>query len=134
MTREYHELPPEVDTQAELYHALTRPDGGYPAISQEQWNKEADAQSEWYRADPRPAEKPHMTSWDYLIMATLDGVEYWLPNDEEWFDVVAVDHTNRLAAFTGFCEMNDFEYEDSDYRYKLDPSDGKLKCKFEIKS
>ena len=70
-----------------------------------------------------------MTSWDYVIMATLDGVEYWLPNDEEWFHIVAVDHTHRVARETGFCEMNDFTYED---RNVVDPADGQLKCKFEF--
>jgi hypothetical protein len=130
-----HENPPQVDTQAELYHALTRPDGGYPVITREQWNRESEAQREWYanstdRELRRNDNRPVMTPWDYLLMGTIEGIEYWLPNDETWFDIVAVDHTNRLAAYTGFCEMNDFEYADSDYRYQFDPFDNQIKCKF----
>lgn len=128
-----HQHPPKSTDQNELYHELTRPDGGYIAISKEQWDRESESQREWYATDPRPETRPAMTNWDYLVMDTLDSVEYWLPNDEEWFHVIAVDHTNRLARETGFCEMNDFTYEDSDYRNVMDPSDGQLKCKFEVK-
>lgn len=132
-----HEYPPTADTQAELYHALMRPDGGYIAITQEQWNRESNERREWYanstdRELRRNDNRPVMTPWDYLIMGTIEGIEYWLPNDETWSDVVAVDHTNRLAALTGFCEMGDFEYADSGYRYALDPSDKQIKCKFQI--
>ena len=90
---------------------------------------------EEYRADCKlPIKEQKRRGWDYLIMATLDGVEYWLPNDEEWFDVIAVDHANEIAEFTGFCEMDDFEHENSDYRFVMDPADGQLKCKFSILS
>ena len=86
-----------------------------------------------YRADCKlPAKDQKRTPWDYLLMSTLDGVEYWLPNDEDWFHVVAVDHKNHLAKETGFCEMDDFEHDNSDYRFVMDNSDKQLKCKFKI--
>jgi len=117
-----HEYPPKSIDQSELYRELVRPDGGYIAVTHEAWDADCE----------KPMGQRSLGPWDYLIMATLDGVEYWLPNDETWFHVIAVDHTNRLAKETGFCEMDDFTYDDSEYRFVMDPSDKQLKCKFEI--
>lgn len=110
--------PPKSLCQKELYHELMRPDGGYPTITREQWDIEC-------------AKREYTSNWDYLITSTLEGVEYWLPNDEDWFYILAVDHTHRLAAHTGFMEMDDFDYEDSEYRFTLDPTTGSLRPKFQ---
>ena len=116
--------------QSALYLDLIN---NYPVISREQWDHESALQRKWYQSENRdPDTRPPSTPWDYLLLATLDGVEYWLPNDEDWFDIMAVDHTNKLAIATGFCEMYDFTYEESDYRFVMDPSDNQLKCKFQI--
>lgn len=111
--------------QSPLYLDLT---DNYVAVTRATWKN-----AETYRAANGKFPEGY-NGWDYLLMATLDGVEYWLPNDEEWFDVVAVDHTNKIAEFTGFCEMDDFEHENSDYRFTMDPADGQLKCKFSFLS
>lgn len=111
--------PPKSTQQDELYHELMRPDGGYPTITKEQW-------------DIACSNKNYSQPWDYMIVATLDGIEYWVPNDEDWLYIIAVDHTHRLATSTGFMEMNDFDYEDSEYRFTYDPMDQQLKCAFMV--
>lgn len=66
---------------------------------------------------------------DYFKVYERAGVTYYLPNDEEWGAVVAVDFLNELALYTGFYETDDFEHPDSDYHMVV--SDGKLMCKFQ---
>lgn len=66
---------------------------------------------------------------DYYLWGIIKGIEYWIPNDEEWFDIIAIDRPAKLAHFTEFCEMADFEADDSDYVIVND--NGRLVCKFE---
>jgi len=65
---------------------------------------------------------------EYCFRGEINGIEYWLPNDETL--TIRVRHKESgLEKDTDFYEMDDFEYPDSDYAYVL--KDGKLMCKFE---
>jgi hypothetical protein len=66
---------------------------------------------------------------DYYYMGTIKGVEYYTPNDEDWMFIIALDHKNKLAADTGFLEMDDFEHQDSDYVFVC--HNGELMCEFQ---
>jgi len=98
---------PTSTEQPELYREL---DDNYPTITQDQWNDAKTYLNETGRW-------PDGHGWDYLIMDTILGVEYWLPNDESWFEIMAVDHANKLAVGTGFPEMDDLSYPDSEYAF-----------------
>lgn len=65
---------------------------------------------------------------DYFKVLTLDGIDYYLPNDEDWGGVVAISHTDELALYTGFYETDDFEHPGSDYAMVV--VDGKMGCRF----
>lgn len=93
--------------QPELYHELV---SEYHNINQDEWEAAKQFLKKW-------GSWPEDHGWDYLVMDTINGVEYWLPNDESWFDIMAVDHTNKLAVGTGFPEMDDMSYPDSEYAF-----------------
>lgn len=57
---------------------------------------------------------------DYLCQFEKDGVKFYLPNNEDWFHVIAVDHENKLALETGFCEYDDIEADHGEYRWVFD--------------
>lgn len=65
---------------------------------------------------------------DFFKVAEIDGILYYLPNDETWGGVIAIDNAAKLAIDTSFYEMDDMEYPDSDY--KIVNHKGKLGCKF----
>lgn len=69
---------------------------------------------------------------DYILMDTIDDIEYYTPNDEDWGSIVALSHEHKLATYTGFYEMDDMAAEDSDYKQIV--HDGELKCVFEVQS
>ena len=54
-------------------------------------------------------------SCDYFLVATIDGIEYYAANNEQWGTIIAVDHNSKLAVDTQFYEMDDMQYPDSDY-------------------
>ncbi|PNV83808.1 MAG: hypothetical protein C0610_16645 [Desulfobacteraceae bacterium] len=68
----------------------------------------------------------------YQYVATYEGVEYWLPNDES-LTIRCVKRKmpddEDIEQDTDFYEMDDFEASDSDYR--MVEHLGKLVCKFE---
>ena len=66
---------------------------------------------------------------DYIKVGDIGGMEYYCPNDEDWGCVIALDHEHKLATDTGFFEMDDMEYPDSDYAIVY--SDGQLMPRFE---
>lgn len=66
---------------------------------------------------------------DYFKVGDIGGVLYYAPNDETWGCVIAVSHEHKLARDTGFYEMDDMEYPDSDYAQVV--HNGQLMCKFE---
>ena len=66
---------------------------------------------------------------DYVKLDTINGIEYFTPNDEDWGAIVAVSREQELAIDTGFFDMIDMEDEDSDYAQVV--KDGKLMCRFE---
>ncbi len=70
-------------------------------------------------------------SCDYFKVGKVNGILYYSPNDESWGAIIAVDHKNKLAINTGFYEMDDMEYIDSDYAQVC--HNGKLMCIFETK-
>ena len=65
---------------------------------------------------------------DYFLVATIEGIEYYSPNDEGWGGIIAVDHTNKVAVNTTFYEMDDMGYPGSDYAQVF--TNGKLTCRF----
>ena len=67
---------------------------------------------------------------DYFLVGDIKGIKYYTPNDESWGSIIAVDHKNELAHATGFYEMDDMEYPDSDYAIVC--HEGKLMCQFEV--
>ena len=67
----------------------------------------------------------------YQLVATYEGVEYWLPNDEELHIRCIkrkMPHDEDLEQDTDFYEMDDFKADDSDYRFV--EHEGRLVCKF----
>ena len=66
---------------------------------------------------------------DYFLVGTVENITYWSPNDEDWGAIIAMDDINKLAIDTGFYEMDDMDYPDSDYAIVLD--DGILKSRYE---
>lgn len=66
---------------------------------------------------------------DYFKVDTIKGIEYYAPNDEDWGCIIAVSHEHKVAIDTGFYEMDDMEYKDSDYAQVV--QDGQLMCEFE---
>lgn len=101
------EQAPTSIEQPELYRELV---DNYAVINQHQWQTAKDHLHKFNAW-------PDGYGWDYLIVETIDGIDYWLPNDESWFDIMAVDHTNKLAIGTGFPEMDDLSYPDSEYAF-----------------
>lgn len=72
-----------------------------------------------------------LRSADYYRVATISGIDYYTPNDEDWGAIIAVSVADQLAHDTGFFEMDDMEapapYDD----YVQVVSNGSLMCKFE---
>ena len=71
-----------------------------------------------------------IVSADYYECGLIDGINYYTPNDEDWGGIIAVDHVNKKACYTGFYEMDDMEVPDSDYAIVL--HEGALMCRFEL--
>jgi hypothetical protein len=67
---------------------------------------------------------------DYFKLDTIDTIEYYTPNDEDWGAIVAVSHEHELATNTGFYDMSDMETIGSEYAQVID--DGVIKCSFEV--
>jgi len=70
-----------------------------------------------YTFGPWRNDKGEMNSFDYYYMATIDGMKYYTPNNEDWGPIIVIDEEGKLAESTGFYEMDDMEYKDSDYRF-----------------
>ena len=80
-----------------------------------------------YVATDEEIEAIKRTRWDgadYLCQFEKDGVKFYLPNNEDWFDVIAVDHEHKLAVSTGFCEYGDIKADHGEYTHRF--HDGKL--------
>lgn len=75
-------------------------------------------------------ENDKMNNFDFYHMATINGLDYYTPNNEDWGAIIVMDHKNELAEWTGFYEMDDMEapapYDD----YAFIEHDGKLVPKF----
>jgi hypothetical protein len=73
---------------------------------------------------------------DYFKVATIQGIEYYSPNDEYLGCIVAIDRKAKLLISTEFFEMDDMEsgarFGLSEYR--IVNVNGKLMCDFENKS
>ena len=68
---------------------------------------------------------------EYMLVNTIEGIEYWMPNDETY--TIRVKHIETgLEKSTDFFEMDDFEHEDSDYAYVM--HNGELMCRFEAEA
>lgn len=73
-----------------------------------------------------------VTGCDYFLIDTINGIEFYAPNDEEWGAIIAVSHRDGLANYTGFYEMDDMAAPDSDYMMQV--HDGLMGCKFTFES
>lgn len=58
-----------------------------------------------------------MAGKDYIWIDCINEVDYYAPNNEDWGDIIAMDHKHKLAINTSFYEMDDMAYEDSEYAY-----------------
>ena len=67
---------------------------------------------------------------DYFLVGTIENITYWSPNDEHWGSIIAIDDTNKLAIDTGFYEMDDMDYPDSEYSIVF--NGGILKSRWEV--
>lgn len=67
---------------------------------------------------------------DYSKLDTIENITYWSPNDEHWGSIIAIDDTNKLAIDTGFYEMDDMDYLDSEYSIVFNGSI--LKSRWEV--
>lgn len=69
---------------------------------------------------------------DFFKVAEIEGIKYYLPNDETWGGIIAVSEEHELAIYTGFYEMDDMGYPGSDYRQIV--KDGVMGCAFTFES
>ncbi len=68
-------------------------------------------------------------SGDYIRLDAFDGIEYYIPNSEEWGGIVAISEEHKLAHFTGFHEMDDMAADHGEYRQVV--QNGRIMCNFE---
>ncbi len=68
---------------------------------------------------------------DYIHIDTIDGIDFYTPNDEDWGAIVAVSHEHHLVKDTEFFEMDDMEAGE-DYTQVI--HEGEIKCRFETES
>ena len=67
---------------------------------------------------------------DWLQVASIDGIDYYTPNNEDWGQILAVSIEHRLAHYTSFYEMDDMGDEVyTDYRQVV--HNGAIVCTFE---
>ncbi len=70
-----------------------------------------------YTYGPWRNDDDEMNNFDYYFMATIHGMDYYTPNNEDWGAIIVIDHAGKIATYTGFYEMDDMEYKDSDYAF-----------------
>lgn len=75
-------------------------------------------------------EDGNIVNADYYNVGSIDGIEYYTPNDETWGAIIAISHKDKLALWTSFYEMDDMEYPDSDYAMVV--VGGKMGCRFQM--
>lgn len=46
---------------------------------------------------------------DWFKVDTIEGIDYYAPNDEDWGSIRAVDHKAKLLWDTGFYDMDDMQ-------------------------
>jgi hypothetical protein len=73
-----------------------------------------------------------IVSADYYKVDSIDGIDFYTPNDEDWGSIVAISHEHKLAHDTSFYEMDDMAspapYDD----YAMVVVDGKMGCRFDL--
>lgn len=69
---------------------------------------------------------------DYVKVDSINGIDYYTPNDEDWGSIVAICNENRLAHDTTFFEMDDMENIGAGYTQIV--HEGAIKCEFEAES
>ena len=74
----------------------------------------------------------NIVSADYYKVDSIDGVDFYTPNDEDWGAIVAISHEHKLAHDTSFYEMDDMAspapYDD----YGMVIVDGVMGCRFDL--
>ena len=79
--------------------------------------------------DPTTGE---IVSADFYKVDSIDGIDFYTPNDETWGGVVAVSHEHGLAHDTSFYEMDDMASPAPLDDYKMVIVDGVMGCKFDL--
>lgn len=74
----------------------------------------------------------NIVSADYYKVDSIDGVDFYTPNDEDWGAIVAISHEAKLAHDTSFYEMDDMASEAPYDDYKMVIVDGVMGCKFDL--
>jgi hypothetical protein len=69
---------------------------------------------------------------DYILVDTINDIEYYTPNDEDWGPIIAVSDEHKLATNTTFYDMDDMDYPDSDYAMVV--VDGVMGCRFSLEN
>lgn len=97
---------------------------------QQKYYKAIKAKHSFSESRPELPERKDL-SGDWLLIAKIDGIDYYTPNDEDWGGILAISEEHKLAHQTDFYEMDDMEspapYDD----YKQVIHDGRIMCKFE---
>lgn len=77
-------------------------------------------------------EDGNIVSADYYQVDSIDGIDFYTPNDETWGGIIAVSNEHKLAHYTTFYEMDDMAspapYDD----YAMVVVDGKMGCRFDL--
>lgn len=71
----------------------------------------------------------YIANGDYIHITSINGIDFYTPNNEDWGDIVAVHHDFELTKHTSFYEMDDM-LPPSDY--EIVAYEGELICKYEI--
>jgi len=66
---------------------------------------------------------------DYIWLQRIGGVDYYCANNEDWGDIIAVHHTEKLCCRTYFYEMDAMAAPDSEDNMVV--HNGKLTPKWE---
>ena len=72
----------------------------------------------------------NFNSSDYVLHSVLDGITYYVPDDESRY-ILAVDGARDRIVSTGFYEMDDF-HMGSEYNIAYDKTDDTYKHVFEL--
>ena len=73
-----------------------------------------------------------IVSADYYKIDSIDGIDFYTPNDEDWGSIVAISHADELAHNTSFYEMDDMASPAPYNDYAMVVVDGVMGCRFDL--